>query len=194
MRFTLLFAFALACGTSSEPALAPAPEPSSGPENEAPPEPTTEETDAPPGTEIDADGVVPPERAGTCTTAFDCTVVRDRCGGPHPRAVEGAPTPPSAPTPCPPATYALREPACDAEACVLIDVQFREHRTCEQSSDCEVIEGVCPGSFTAANRASRAAIEAEIRQRRMVVRCAAPPGTTRPASECLANVCVTRAP
>lgn len=181
---TLLFC-GLACGAPQESTNAEAPVAA---EAETSPTPEPEPVAAEPMEAAEVEEV--PAVGGECTAATQCTVVSDSCGRPYGTPLAN-PIVPVAPALCPPASYAVTEPACEDGVCTAITARWSDIRQCESAGDCRVIEFNCAG-FTAVRRD-----EAREGQRRAdeatgTRSCVAARTGPAPTVGCVDRVCVPR--
>lgn len=126
-----------------------------------------------------------------CSNATDCTLARDRCGGPYAHA-NGQPMAVATPVHCPPATYVPSEPACNAGRCEAVAATSPSLRSCSTDAECMPLSWVC-GGWWAVARSQEQAATAEVVAAARRHSCQPSTSPPPPPVACLEGICVTRA-
>lgn len=137
-----------------------------------------------------AQATAPPPPA-ECTGPTECTVVRDSCGRPYGRPLTNPVAPPG-PQHCPPANYAVTEPACGLGGCEAVVASTPALRSCSQDSECVAMEWVCQGWWAVARSEQRGA-QQHVNQAARTRSCRARSPSPEPPVACLEHICVVRA-
>ncbi len=186
---------ALAAGCQKAPGEAPAtpstqpPAPASAKTTPEPLESTEEVTEDAGGAAGPADSAVATTGA-QCAAARDCVVVRDECGKPY-GAPAANPVAPPAPEHCPPAAYAVTEPACEHGLCIAAPVSFGEYRQCESADQCVPVMVPC-GGWLAVHRDQRAQAAQALGRAASLRVCVKTVVGQPPPVTCHQRVCITR--
>lgn len=130
------------------------------------------------------------ESGSDCGSPAECVVVRDRCGRPHgtPRRAPVAPEPVGL---CPPAAYAVTEPACVHGSCQASPVVHGELRQCETTNECVAVALPC-GGYLAAHEDHEAELAEAVARAAAQRSCLASTPTPPPPVECHQRICIPR--
>ncbi|MFT5353803.1 MAG: hypothetical protein ACI9KE_001003 [Polyangiales bacterium] len=171
-----------ACGTSSPSA--PTPNPASPTQEEV------QEVEAPEPLPLQ-EAVQPVVMLGPCNSSEECTIALDGCGAPHARLLGIESAEPATPDLCPPADYAVTEPRCIMNRCVVADASSPEIRFCDRDVECVAIHGICGDWWSVAvNKAAEGRAAAALAGAN--VNCVVVNRPPTPPVACLNHLCVTR--